>query len=107
MILIPKHQELYGNAIEMNPFSTMITILFIFLMIVINSISFKFKQQVTGNNGTKYVETMLPLKYLSIFWRTLEIPLINCEVILMFTRSNKLPFSRWYCSKSSTKVYNR
>ena len=26
----------------------------------------------TGNNGTKYVEIMLPLKYLSNFCRTLE-----------------------------------
>ena len=25
---------------------------------------------------------MIPLKYLSNFWRTLEIPLINCEVDL-------------------------
>ena len=36
----------------------------------------------TGNNGTKNVEIMVPLKYLSNFWRTLEIPLINCEIIL-------------------------
>ena len=27
----------------------------------------------TGNNGTKNVEIMVPLKYLSNFWRTLEI----------------------------------
>ena len=26
---------------------------------------------------------MVPLKYLSNFWRTLEIPLINCEVNLI------------------------
>ena len=35
-----------------------------------NSISFKFKQQMTGqteNNGEKNVEIMLPLKYLSNF----------------------------------------
>ena len=28
---------------------------------------------------------MVPLKYLSNFWRTLEIPLINCEVNLILT----------------------
>ena len=28
---------------------------------------------------------MVPLKYLSIFWRTLEMPLINCEVSLILT----------------------
>ena len=50
-----------------------------------NSISFKFKQQITeqtGNYGTKNVEIMVSLKYLSNFWRTLEIPLINCEISL-------------------------
>ena len=58
-------------------------ILLIFLMITI--IVFKFKQQIkghTGNSGTKDVEIMVPLKYLSNFWRTLEMPLINCEISL-------------------------
>ena len=39
--------------------------------------SFKIKDKVTGktgNSGTKYVERMLPLKYLSNFWRTFEMP---------------------------------
>ena len=39
----------------------------------------------TGNNGTKDVEIMIPLKYLSNFWRTLEMSLINCEVNLILT----------------------
>ena len=30
---------------------------------------------------------MVPLKYLSTFWRTLEMPLINCEVTLILTWS--------------------
>ena len=30
----------------------------------------------------KNIEIMAPLKYLSKFWRTLEMPLINCEIIL-------------------------
>ena len=30
---------------------------------------------------------MVPLKYLSNFWRTLEMPLINCEVELILTWS--------------------
>ena len=36
-----------------------------------------FKAKTTGQaggNGTKQVEIMIPLKYLSNFWRTLEIP---------------------------------
>ena len=52
--------------------------------------SFNFKAKVTGqtadNNvnsniaGRVDVEIMFPLKYLSNIWRTLEMPLINCEV---------------------------
>ena len=47
--------------------------------------SFEIKQKLTdqtGNNGTKNVKIMVPLKYLSNFWRTLEMPLINCEINL-------------------------
>ena len=53
--------------------------------------SFTFNAKITGqtgNNGTKDVEIMVPLKYLSNFWRTLEIPLINCEVNLILTWSS-------------------
>ena len=45
-----------------------------------NNISFKFKQQITGqtgNCGTKDIEIMAQLKYLSNFWRTFEFSLIN------------------------------
>ena len=50
--------------------------------------SFNFKAKITGqtgNDGTKDVEIMVSLKYLSNFWRTLEMPLINCEVNLILT----------------------
>ena len=40
-----------------------------------------------GNDGTKDVKTMVLLKYLSNFWRFLEIPLINYEVDLILTWS--------------------
>ena len=33
------------------------------------------------------IEIMIPLKFLSNFWRTLEMPLINCEVELILTWS--------------------
>ena len=36
---------------------------------------------------------MLPLKYLSNFWRTLEMPLINCEDIFILTWSAKCVLS--------------
>ena len=48
--------------------------------------SFNFKEKMTGqtgDDGTENVEIMVPLKYLSNFWRTLEIPLINCEIDLV------------------------
>ena len=53
--------------------------------------SFKFKAKVTGqtgDDGTKDVGIMVPLKYLSNFWKTLEMPLINCEVNLILTWSS-------------------
>ena len=54
-----------------------------------DSLNFKVKfTGQTGNNGTKNVEIMVPLKYLSNFWRTLEMPLINCEVNLILTWSS-------------------
>ena len=58
-------------------------------MITIDSESFKSKVKITGKNpndgNTKDVEIIVPLKYLSNFWRTLEMPLINCEVNLILT----------------------
>ena len=57
-----------------------------------NSESFKSKIKITGktpdNGNENDVEIMVPLKYLSNFWRTLEMPLINCEVSLMLTWSS-------------------
>ena len=53
--------------------------------------SLNFKTKITGqtdNNGRiDNVEIMVPLKYLRNFWRTLEMPLINCEVNLILTWS--------------------
>ena len=81
---------------------------------VINSESFKYKTSVTGSTynvdekitneegneidnpaydankiGKKEVEIAVPLKYLSNFWRTLDMPLINCEVSLILTWSRE------------------
>ena len=50
--------------------------------------SFKSKTKITGKSpaagNAKNVEIILPLKYLSNFWRTFEMPLINCEVNLIW-----------------------
>ena len=65
--------------------------------------SFKFKAKSTGqtgNGGTKDVEIMVTLKYLSNFWRTLEMPLINCEVNLILTWSSN-------CVLVATAIQNK
>ena len=53
--------------------------------------SFNFKAKITDQTDDdgeiNNVEIMVPLKYLSNFWRTLEMPLINCEVNLILTWS--------------------
>ena len=58
-----------------------------------NSESFKYKSGITGktsnaNNGTErenrktksHLKIVVPLKYLTNFWKTLDNPLINCEI---------------------------
>ena len=57
-----------------------------------NSKSIDYKTSITGkfgdNNRTKEnVKIVVPLKYLSNFWRALDMPLINCEVSLILTWS--------------------
>ena len=79
--------------------------------------SFKFKAKITGqtgDDGTKNVEIMVPLKYLSNFWRTLEMPLINCEVNLILTWSStcvlittNIPNQNATFAITDTKLYVR
>ena len=51
-----------------------------------NAFSFKYEANFIGNtenNGIKNgVKVALPLRYLSNFWRSSEMPLINCKVEL-------------------------
>ena len=66
---------------------------------ITNSESFKYKSSITGKTSNanqedgedtepgnkktqKNLEIVAPLKHLSNFWRTLDMPLINCEVSL-------------------------
>ena len=49
-----------------------------------NSKSFDYK---TREKDEKDVEIVVSLKYLSNFWRALDIPLINCEINLILTWS--------------------
>ena len=58
---------------------------------IINSQSFKYKAALlektanavnNTNSSVKDAKIVVPLKYLSNFWRSLEMPLINCKVYL-------------------------
>ena len=60
-------------------------------MTIDNSQSFKYKAALLGktanavnntNSSVKEAKIVVPLKYLSNFWRSLEMPLINCKVYL-------------------------
>ena len=61
-----------------------------------NSEFFKYKTSITGNTynaddddanraGKNETEIVIPLKYLRNFWRSLNIPLISCEVEIILT----------------------
>ena len=57
-----------------------------------NSESFKYKTSIVGktpedNDSLTNAKVVIPLKHLSNFWRSLNIPLINCEVELILTWS--------------------
>ena len=58
---------------------------------ITESESFKYKIKITGKapaaGNTKGVKIAVPLKCLSNFWRTLEMPLISCEINLILTWS--------------------
>ena len=65
--------------------------------------SFNFKSNIIRKTAANYndcniagrvdVEIMVPLKYLSNFWRTLEMLLINCEIELIFDLVQKLCYN--------------
>ena len=59
--------------------------------------SFESKIKITAKTpaagNTKDVEIIIPLKYSSNFWRTPEMLLINCEVILILTWSRDCAIS--------------
>ena len=69
---------------------------------ITNSESFKYKSSITGKTSNanqedgenteqgntktkKNLEIVVPLKHLSNFWRTLDMPFINCEISLTLT----------------------
>ena len=70
-----------------------------------NSISFKFKEKITGwawDNGTKVAKIVVSLKYLSDFWRTIEMSLINCKMKLFSTWSGNFVISSAAVNQATT-----
>ena len=70
--------------------------------------SFIFKSKITGetdNNGRINTETMVALKYLSNFWRNLEITFLNCEVNLILTWSKNCVISSTNIEELVKKLY--
>ena len=59
--------------------------------------SFEYKTNITGrmpnDNNILDAEVVVPLKYLSNFWRSPNIPLINCKLELKLKLSNYCLFS--------------
>ena len=64
-----------------------------------DSKSFDNKRSITGkledtNLEKEDIEIVVPSKYLSNFWRTLDIPFVNCEVSLILTWTENCVFTR-------------
>ena len=72
----------------------------------INSKSFDYKRSITGrlegSDTNENVDILLKLKYLSNFWRTLDISLINCKVYLTLTWSASCVKSWFWCWSCSS-----
>ena len=83
MIIVQEHLETYGNIVKMYQLNNNGSVA------EFNGAnatdSFNFKAKITGwtgdNGGINNVEIMVPIKYLSNFWRILEMPLINVKLI--------------------------
>ena len=73
VMLIRRHQEFCGNTIQVNQVDRIMVIFFILLIIAIIVLHSNLtkKRQDKQNEGTKDVEIIVLLKYLSNFWGTL------------------------------------
>ena len=83
MIIIRIHQEVYGSLRDDVPANNAD-------LTIDNSLSFKYKAALLGKiadhddgkSFLKHPKIVVPLQYLSNFWRSLEMPLINCKLYL-------------------------
>ena len=64
---------------------------------IMTSKSFEYKTKLVERtptiNNMLDAENVIPLKYLSNFWRSLDLPLINCEIELVLSWSDKCVIS--------------
>ena len=92
--------------------------------LITNPESFKYKTSITGKTSNadqknaeknteqekiktkKNLEIIVPLKYLSSFWRTLDIPLINCKINLILTWSENCVLTDIITQVASTNAYS-
>ena len=88
VLIFPIHQEVYGS-LKRDELPVDNADLTVNNDGVFGSQSFKFKatlykkeQSCWRNSSVKDITTVVPLMYLSNFWRSLEMPLINCKVHL-------------------------
>ena len=94
MIIIQKHLEAYGSG-SLWQYCKNIPAVSNGEIVEFNGAnsndSFNFKAKITGqtdNNGRiNDVEIVVPLNYLSNFWKILEMPLSICEINLILTWS--------------------
>ena len=66
------------------------------MLVIIAVLHLNLNKKITGVtavDGTKNAEIKVPLKYLSNFWRSLEMALINCGINLILTWSDKFVLS--------------
>ena len=83
-IIIEIHQEVYHSLKEMK----FLLIMLIWLLIILNHLNTQQLLQKKpanvkdGNSLVKDTKMVAPLKYLNNFWRSLEMPFINCKVDL-------------------------
>ena len=88
VIFIRKKLEHYGNTVRDIPaVNYNVNIVGFNGDITTDSFNFKTKitSQIDNNKRIDTVEIMVPLNYLSNFWRTLEMSLINPEINLILT----------------------
>ena len=74
-----------------------------------DSVSFKYKSTIlenpTADGALKNAKIVVPLKYLSNFWRSLEMLLINCKIQLELNWTKNCVMSN-FAGETTSKIRN-